>query len=125
MKDYIEKVLKTEADPEIIKLRLATRRAARLLHAGIGMETEVGEFLDQLKKHFFYGKDLDVVNLLEELGDLQWYIAIALDELKSTFDEIQQKNIAKLYLRYGVRFYEEKALNRDLEKERTILESKE
>lgn len=45
----------------------------RLLHFLMGLQTEVGEFLDQLKRHWFYGAELDVINLAEELGDLSWY----------------------------------------------------
>lgn len=45
------------------------------LHMEAGMLTEAGEFVDQLKKHFAYGKELDVVNLQEEWGDFMWYYA--------------------------------------------------
>jgi len=95
---------------------------ARLLHAGIGLATESGEFLDALKKHVFYGKPLDRTNLKEEVGDLMWYCAIALDELDSTFSEVQDTNIAKLRARYPDKFTEERAETRDLVKEREILE---
>jgi len=94
----------------------------RLLHAGIGLATEAAEFLDALKKHIFYGKELDRVNLKEEIGDLQWYCAIALDELDSTFEEVQDTNIAKLKARYPDKFTEERAEVRDLPAERKILE---
>ena len=94
----------------------------RLLHAGIGLATESGEFLDALKKHIFYGKPLDRTNLKEEIGDLQWYCAIALDELDSSFEEVQETNIAKLKARYPDKFTEERAETRDLVKERKILE---
>ena len=94
----------------------------RLLHAGIGMVTEAGEFIDALKKHIFYGKELDRVNLAEEIGDMFWYIAIACDELKVSFEEVQATNIAKLKARYPDKFSLESAENRDLVKERQILE---
>lgn len=95
----------------------------RLLHAGIGLATEAGEFLDQLKKHVFYGKPLDKVNLKEELGDMMWYMAIALDELDSDFTTEQQRVINKLKARYPEKFSLESAENRDLDKEREVLES--
>jgi len=94
----------------------------RLLHAGIGIATESGEFLDALKKHIFYGKALDRTNLKEELGDLLWYIAIAMDELGTDFDEVQAVNIAKLTARYPDKFTLEAAEHRDLTTERAILE---
>jgi NTP pyrophosphatase (non-canonical NTP hydrolase) len=44
-----------------------------LEHATIGMITEAGEFADAVKRHTVYGKELDVVNLIEEVGDNLWY----------------------------------------------------
>lgn len=46
-----------------------------ILHMKCGMLTEAGELVDQIKKHFAYGKELDVVNLQEEWGDFMWYYA--------------------------------------------------
>lgn len=96
-----------------------------LLHAGMGLVTESGEFLDTLKKHIYYGKELDKVNLIEELGDQLWYCAIALNALGSDFETAMQINIDKLKSRYPEKFTEELAKNRDLEKERSILEKNE
>jgi hypothetical protein len=45
-----------------------------LLHMQMGVHTEVGEFLDMLKKHIVYKKPLDVVNLQEEIADICWYL---------------------------------------------------
>ena len=114
--DYIRDALRTEST--VFKIE---KGDDRLLHAGIGIATEAGEFLDAIKKHVYYGKTLDKVNLREELGDLLWYIAIAADELKTTFEELQATNIAKLRARYPEKFTEELAENRDLEKEYNIL----
>jgi len=94
-----------------------------LLHASMGLVTEAGEFQDALKKHVFYGKPLDKVNLKEEIGDLLWYCAIALEALDTDFQAVMQTNIDKLKARYPEKFTEEKAENRDLDKERKILEN--
>ena len=95
----------------------------RLLHACMGMQTETAEFTDALKKSIFYGKTLDVVNLKEELGDLLWYVSIAMDELGTNYDAEMQRVINKLKSRYPEKFTEEKAENRDLKTEREILEA--
>lgn len=116
MKDYIQNALKTES------VGFHIEGKERLLHAGIGLATESGEFLDALKKSVFYGKELDRVNLKEELGDILWYMAIAMDALGTDFETEMEKNIKKLKARYGERFSKEAAENRDLEKEREILE---
>lgn len=94
-----------------------------LLHASMGLVTEAGEFQDMLKKHVFYGKPLDKINLKEEIGDLLWYCAIALEALDTDFQAVMQTNIDKLKARYPEKFTEEKAENRDLDKERKILEN--
>lgn len=105
-----------------VKVRLENIKVIRLLHAGMGLATESGEFVDMLKKHILYGKSLDEVNLAEELGDLFWYAALACDEMQISFESIMEKNIAKLRARYPNKFTEHDAVNRDLEKERKILE---
>lgn len=122
-KQYVKDALVTEsANFEAIGARMAQPENVRLLHAAIGLCTESGEIQDQLKKAIFYGKPLDKVNLAEELGDIFWYMAIMADALGVSFDEIQEKNIAKLKARYGAKFTEAAALTRDLETERKILE---
>ena len=94
----------------------------QLLHAAMGMVTESGEFIDALKKAIFYGKEIDKVNLREELGDILWYMALAMRELDTDFETEMQRNIEKLKQRYPDSFSLEKSEKRDIEKERKILE---
>ena len=124
MKNYKKEALRTEQyDMEMIKKRLLDEDTIRLLHSAIGLSTEANEFLDMLKKHIYYGKKLDLPNVKEEIGDVFWYTAVAIDVLKTTFDEIMSVNIKKLKVRYPEKFTKENALNRNLDKERKILES--
>ena len=99
-------------------------RLIRLLHGAVGMNTEQAELADMLKKHLFYGKDLDLVNVLEEVGDALWYCAVALDAAGYTMEEAMLRNIAKLRARYPEKFDEGRALERNLDTERKILEGK-
>ena len=92
-------------------------------HGILGIATEAGELLDALKKGKYYGKPLDPVNIKEESGDLFWYLALICKAYGWTFEEIQQQNIAKLKARYPDKFTQDKALARDLPKERKVLES--
>lgn len=94
-----------------------------LIHASMGLVTEAGEFQDMLKKHLYYGRELDTVNLKEEIGDLLWYCAIALEALGTDFESVMKTNIDKLKARYPEKFTEESANNRDLGTERQILEN--
>lgn len=94
---------------------------AALLHYALGIVTEAGEIADALKKALIYGKELDEVNLLEEVGDLQWYEARLLDTLGFTFAQARERNIAKLRLRYPDGFSERDATVRDLDAERALV----
>lgn len=122
MKNYIELALRTELkDYKTVSERF-TPSMARLSHAASGLCTESGELLDMLKKHLNYGKDFDRANAIEELGDLLWYVAIACDELGVSIEDIMKINIDKLKARYGEKYSDDRAINRDLKAEREILE---
>lgn len=99
---------------------------AELLHAAMGLVTESGELMDALKKNIIYGKDIDVANVNEELGDLYWYIAIVhrylIDKGILPTDTLNT-NIEKLRKRYPEGFTSFDALNRDLVSERNILDN--
>jgi NTP pyrophosphatase (non-canonical NTP hydrolase) len=121
---YIENAKKTESvNYENIANRLQSKSMIRILHSALGLSTEAGEILDAVKKHVYYGKELDKVNLFEEVGDLFWYLAIMADELGFSFEDAMKKNNEKLEARYGSRFSSDKAIDRDLNKERTVLEN--
>ena len=45
-----------------------------LLHMAVGISGESGELLDAVKKSVFYNKPLDINNVIEELGDLEFYM---------------------------------------------------
>lgn len=119
MSDFIQEALRTESSI----FHNTGLSNERLIHAAFGMQTETAEFTDALKKSIFYGRPLDVVNLREEIGDILWYLALACDELGTTFEAEQARVIAKLKARYPDEFTSNAALNRDLDTERTILES--
>lgn len=108
--------------PESVKEKLDIS-GIRTLHSILGICTEAGEISNQLLTHLFENKDLDTINLVEELGDLGWYEEILLDNLNSTRHKIQQINSDKLRARYPEKFTEVNANVRDLDAERKTLES--
>lgn len=114
---YTENVLRTES-PHFYKEKVNTR----LLHGTIGICTESAELLDAVKKSLFYGKDLDMVNIHEEIGDLMYYISLVVEASGGNLNSILERNVAKLRARYPDKFTNEAAINRDLTKEREILE---
>jgi len=91
-------------------------------HMIFGMITEIGELADVFKKNMAYGKSLDLVNVQEEVGDLMWYIANFCNIHGFDLEEILEQNVAKLKVRYPNSFEAEKAINRNLEEERKVLE---
>jgi hypothetical protein len=126
--EYIENVMRTCAsDKDAILDRLKEDGIIDMLHAAIGMSTEAAELLDALKKHIYYGKDLDMVNIDEELGDSNWYQSLMIHSMRMkkhnvTWEYLWEKNINKLKARYGDKFTSEAAIKRDLTIERKALE---
>ena len=106
------------------KFKSALKLDPRLFHAIIGAVTESVELADALEKSIETNTP-DVVNVLEEFGDINWYEAIAIDTLGGDFEELLNRNIAKLKARFPEKFTSENAIVRDLDKERAILEGKE
>ena len=97
----------------------------RILHSIIGLMGEVGEMASAFERHVYYGHELDVVNLKEELGDLMWRVAQQCNALGITIEQVCDSNTAKLRKRYPKQFDEKMALeeNRDREAERKAVES--
>ena len=121
---YIKEAMRTDGSVYGAKERLQIDKIVRLLHGGIGIASEAGELLDAIKAFIYYGKDLNELNIKEELGDLFWFIALVCDSIGLTFEEIQEANIAKLHARYPLTFTEAYATQRDLEIEKQALEKK-
>lgn len=129
--EYTQAAIRTEHTPTFIRTfdspaatreeRAHDRMLSRMMHAMLGLMSELGELADALKKHLIYGKPLDMVNLVEELGDKDWYRALFADAIGVGIEKSWEINIAKLRARYPERFTQEQALNRDLAAERRVL----
>jgi NTP pyrophosphatase (non-canonical NTP hydrolase) len=128
--EYIHAALRTEMSfdqyDEMAK-RITDPKALRLLHAICGLVTEAGELMDTYKKYAIYGKPIDWVNVAEEIGDSQWYTALAVDVCgevipSTTWESILEQNIRKLKTRYPGKYSNDAALNRNLDAERKALE---
>lgn len=86
----------------------------RSLHGVYGLLTETEELMSAILNK-------DPVNIAEEIGDLMWYIAVLCDQHGVDLEQALDTNIKKLTSRYGNKFSQEKAENRDLNRERDIL----
>lgn len=73
---------------------------AHLNHMVMLLAGESGELVDAIKKHTIYGKDLDFVNVIEELGDIEFALEAIRKALGIHRDETLVMNIEKLLARY-------------------------
>lgn len=121
-----DKPLEMRSFPEI-KVKLMESRLTnsddtiQLLHAVTGLITEIGEMSEGILD--IIEDKPDPVNFQEECGDLDWYLQVLCHILKTSLDQIQAVNVAKLQKRYPQKFTEEAAVNRDLQGERRVLEN--
>lgn len=104
--------------PQVQILQNAAGAKADYIHAILGIVSECGELIEALCT----GKEFDFTNVVEELGDLHWYLALATNATGTSEEHVQTQNIAKLRARFPDRFTTEDAVDRDLVEERAVLE---
>ena len=71
-----------------------------------------GECIDILKKVEFQGHTFDPNKLLDELGDVLWYVAQTATGLGVTLEYVAQHNVDKLMKRYPDGFDSERSVHR-------------
>lgn len=104
MKSF-QKMARDLAKPGEEIAALITADEADLWHMATGVAGEAGELLDAIKKHVIYKKPLDRQNVVEELGDLRFYMAGIMNALDITETEILSHNNGKLSKRYAAGSY--------------------
>lgn len=77
-----------------------TGKNAHLIHMVLGISGEAGELLDAIKKVAVYNKPIDMENVIEELGDIEFYLEGIRQGLGVTREQTLEANIAKLAERY-------------------------
>lgn len=97
-KDFVSKLIKEFDDPRL-----------ELCHAAMGVTGEAGELCDAIKRHAIYGKDADVGNIIEELGDLEFYMQDVRNKYNISREGILQANAEKLRKRYADLVYSDEA----------------
>ena len=98
-----------------------TGHTAHLNHMALGIAGESGELVDAIKKFAIYNKPLNLDNVVEELGDLEFYMEGLRDSLGITREETIQKNIEKLSRRYE-NGYSDKAAQDRADKQEDIFD---
>lgn len=87
----------------------------QIRHAIMGVVGEAAELANLLQDPAANSK-----RMIDEAGDILWYLALLFDELGVTFEEVQGLNISKLTKRYPEKFTTDLAINRDVEKEAAV-----
>ena len=112
--EVLERVLATPYDAMVTALakpgeairNAITAEACHLLHMAVGISGESGELLDAIKKVVIYGKPIDRKNVVEELGDLEFYMEGLRQGLNITREETLDANKRKLLgKRYANGYY--------------------
>ena len=78
---------------------LCVHEADRFIESTLGLAGESGEFCDLVKKSIRDGSQ-NTNRLLEELGDVLWYVTSLAGQIGFTLDELASLNYQKLHERH-------------------------
>lgn len=105
----------SETELRLCRGQIRDHNTIRIIHAIAGLITEIGELAIPLQKHLFKGHVIDFQNMIEEIGDLFWYMALlARANGFGNFVPFMLSNKAKLTKRYRDNWSQDAALNRDV-----------
>ena len=90
----------------------AGKRSDKLENACLGLAGECGEVCDIVKKALFQGHALDRAGLIEEAGDVLWYLAELAAGLGVSLEDMAVQNEMKLRRRYPNGFDAGRSRNR-------------
>lgn len=98
-------------DGGAIKQEMTAMNAHRL-HMCLGIAGEAGEVVDVVKKAIIYEKPIDIVDLMKEMGDLEFYLEGLRQSYGINREDVLELNIEKLSKRYaGLTFNNDAAIN--------------
>lgn len=97
-----------------------TPEKCNLLHAGVGIASEGGEILDVIKKHVIYNQQLDIGHLVEELGDMEFFMEQARAAIGISRDYILKQNYEKLMNKRYPNGYSDEAAQERADKQENI-----
>ena len=97
---------------EYQKLAMRTARELNIVEFALGISGEAGEVTDLIKKVEFHGHEMNKIKLVDELGDVLWYLALLAETIGVELEEVAKVNIDKLKERYPDGFESERSINR-------------
>lgn len=102
---FVERLIKPGSELK----KSMTPEQLNALHMAVGVAGEAGELLDAVKKYAIYNKPADLENIIEELGDLEFYMQGIRNAFLLTRDQCIAANMAKLGKRYAEGTYSDRA----------------
>lgn len=81
-------------------------------HALHGLSGEVGE-IHSIYQKIYQGHNKDYNKIIDEMGDLLWFVAELADALCVSLDHVAEHNIEKLRKRYPEGFSEDRSVHRE------------
>jgi NTP pyrophosphatase (non-canonical NTP hydrolase) len=104
MSSYTQEVLRTYVGQPTVQDKLTL--------GALGLAGEAGEVVDAIKKWLYQGHGLCPDNLLDEIGDVLWYLTLICHALDCTLDDAIAYNRAKMHRRYPHGFDAERSKQR-------------
>lgn len=89
--------------------KLSDRDQLAMLALGLG---ESGELQNIVKKYLYHGHELPTTEVMNELGDILWYVACMATVFGFDLSDIAEMNVSKLKARYPDGFSEADSVNR-------------
>lgn len=83
-----------------------------IINGALGLAGEAGEVVDIVKKAFFHGHPLKTHEIVKELGDVAWYLAVTAHCVGYDLESVLQTNVDKLRNRYPEGFDSWRSLHR-------------
>ena len=102
--EFTESVLRTA--------RLSFSQEKQLQNILLGIAGETGEVLDCFKKQLFQDHPIDKNKIVNEVGDVLYYLYLLAYNQGFTISECMEANREKLQKRYPVTFSPEQSINR-------------
>jgi len=84
---------------EVHKLAFYPNTDSELGYPTLGLCGEAGEIANKVKKIYRDGTPVPVDALVDELGDVLWYVAALANALKTPLAEVARRNLEKLHSR--------------------------
>jgi len=129
MEDFVTEAVKNMRRTEV-STTYAGHMRNRMRHAMIGLVDESGELTKMMLRADYYNQPISIPEYKDELGDILWYLCLAIDDLADAEDKLSQDvfweilniNSAKLHVRYPEKYSDEQARTRNLDAEKTAVE---